>query len=77
MYRFLLLVLISAFLTAAHAETVKGRIAVVSQQAGTIRVDVKGKDNKVTKVVVRTDANTRYEGSAGLKELGPPDLIEV
>jgi rhodanese-related sulfurtransferase len=27
--------------------------------------------------VVRTDANTRYDGASGLKDLGPPDLIEV
>ena len=61
----------------AHAETVKGRIAVVSKQAGTLQIDVKGKDKVVTKVVVRTDANTAYEGATGLKELGPPDLVEV
>ena len=77
MQRFIMLILVTAFVGLVHAETVKGRIAVVSQQAGTIRVDVKGKDNKVTKVVVRTDANTRYDGAAGLKDLGPPDLIEV
>ncbi len=77
MKKLILLILVTAFIGLAQAETVKGRIAVVSQQAGTIRIDVKGKDNKVTKVVVRTDANTRYEGTAGFKELGPPDLVEV
>jgi rhodanese-related sulfurtransferase len=62
---------------AAHAETVKGRIAVVSQQAGTIQIDVKDKSGAMSKVVVRTDANTRYDGAGGFKDLGPPDLIEV
>ena len=51
MQRLILLILVTTFVGLAHAETVKGRIAVVSQQAGTIRVDVKGKDNKVTKVI--------------------------
>jgi rhodanese-related sulfurtransferase len=64
-------------ISVAQAETVKGRIAVVSQQAGTIQIDVKGKDNAMSKVVVRTDANTRYDGASGFKDLGPPDLIEV
>jgi len=62
---------------AAQAETLKGRIAVVSQQAGTIQIEVGGEGKAVSKVVVRTGANTRYEGASGLKELGPPDLIEV
>ena len=75
--RFVLLCLWAVF-GAAQAETVKGRIAVVSQQAGTVQIEVKGKDKKTTtKVVVRTDANTRYAGASGLKDLGPPDLIEV
>jgi len=56
----------------ADAETVKGRIQVVSKQAATIQINVKGK-----KVVVRTDANTQFDGAAGLKDLNPPDLIEV
>ena len=77
MQRFILVFLVVAFLGAAHAETIKGRIAVVSKQAGTVQIDVKGKDNTVRKVVIRTDANTQYEGTTGLKALGPPDLIEV
>ena len=77
MKKLLLLILVTAFVGVAQAETVKGRIAVVSKQAGTIQIDVKGKDKSVTKVVVRTDANTRFEGASGLQELGPPDLIEV
>ncbi len=79
MQRLILLVSLVALISVAQAETVKGRIAVVSKQAGTIQIDVKGEDEgaKGTKVVVRTDANTRYEGAAGLKALGPPDLIEV
>jgi len=66
-----------AFVGGAQAEALKGRIAVVSQQAGTIQIEVGGEGEAVNKVVVRTDANTRYDGAAGLKELGPPDLIEV
>jgi len=78
MKRLIQLVFLVAMIGTAQAEAVKGRIAVVSQQAGTIQIEVKSKDKKsVTKVVVRTDANTRYEGAAGLKDLGPPDLIEV
>ena len=61
-----------ACVTIANAETVKGRIQVVSKQAATIQIDVEGE-----KVVVRTDANTRYDGATGIKDLGPPDLIEA
>lgn len=72
------LVLILSFLAlagagTAQAETVKGRIANISNKAGTIQIKVKGKGE----VVVRTDADTQYVGAAGLKELGPPDLIKV
>lgn len=77
MYRLMILIMLTAALGVAQAETVKGRIAVVSQQAGTIQVEVQGKDGAMSKVVVRTDAATAYDGAAGLKELGPPDLIEV
>jgi len=72
MRRLCLFLSLVAFAVVAHAETVKGRIQVVSKQAATIQIDVQGK-----KVVVRTDANTRYDGAAGLKDLNPPDLIEV
>ena len=77
MQRLMVFLLLAVASAVVQAETVKGRIAVVSLQAGTIQVDVKGKDPaaKPTKVVIRTDANTRYEGAAGLKELSPPDLI--
>ena len=77
MKRIIVFVFLAALAGVVQAETVKGRIAMVSKQAGTIQVEVKGKDKSVTKVVVRTDANTRYEGAGGLKDLGPPDLIEV
>ncbi len=73
MKRLILLVSLLALAVVAQAETVKGRIAEISKKAGTIQINVKG----AGKVVVRTDANTQYEGTAGLKELGPPDLIEV
>ena len=61
-----------AFSQALRAEVVKGRIQTVSKQAGTVQIGVKDK-----KVVIRTDANTRFEGFASIKELSPPDLIEV
>ena len=77
MKKLMVFVFVALLAGLAQAETVKGRIAVVSKQAGTLQIDVKGKDKSVTKVVVRTDANTVYDGAAGLKELGPPDLVEV
>ena len=77
MKRLIVLIVAAALAGLAQAETVKGRIAVVSKQAGTLQIEVKGKDKSVTKVVVRTDDNTVYDGAAGLKELGPPDLVEV
>jgi rhodanese-related sulfurtransferase len=77
MKRLMVFILAVAFVGLVQAETVKGRIAVVSKQAGTLQIDVKGKDKAVTKVVVRVDANTVFEGAASLKELGPPDLVEV
>ena len=61
-----------AFTQALRAEVVKGRIQTVSKQAGTVQIGVKGK-----KVVIRTDANTRFDGFTSIKELSPPDLIEV
>jgi len=63
---------LAAFAALVQAETVKGRIQVVSKQAATIQIDVKG-----DKVVVRTDDDTQFDGTAGLKDLNPPDLIEV
>ena len=61
-----------AFSQVLRAETVKGRIQTVSKQAGTVQIGVKDK-----KVVIRTDANTKYEGFSGIDELSPPDLIEA
>jgi rhodanese-related sulfurtransferase len=60
------------FAPALLADMVKGRIQTVSRQAGSIQIGV---DDK--KVVIRTDANTRFEGFTGIAELGPPDLVEV
>ncbi|MEN8762023.1 MAG: rhodanese-like domain-containing protein [Thiogranum sp.] len=72
MRRLFLFLSLIGFVALVQAETVKGRIQVVSKQAATVQIDVKGK-----KIVVRTDADTQFEGAAGLKDLGPPDLIEV
>jgi len=72
MRRLFLFFSLVTFAALVQAETVKGRIQVISRQAATIQIDVKGE-----KVVVRTDANTRFDGAAGLKDLNPPDLIEA
>jgi rhodanese-related sulfurtransferase len=77
MKRLMVLIVVAMLAGVVHAETVKGRIAVVSKQAGTIQLDVKDKDGKTSKVVVRTAPGTVYEGMSGLKDLGPPDLVEV
>lgn len=73
----LLVWLIAALLLAGvsptWADSVKGRIDVISNKARTIQIDVKGK----LPVVVRFGDQTRYEGAADIDELGPPDLIEV
>ena len=61
-----------AFTQALHAEVVKGRIQTVSKQAGSVQIGVKNKN-----VVIRTDANTKFDGFTSISELGPPDLIEV
>ena len=61
-----------AFTQALHAEVVKGRIQTVSKQAGSVQIGVKDQ-----KVVIRTDANTRFDGFTSLDELSPPDLIEA
>ena len=79
MQRWMIVLSLVTLFGAAQAETVKGRIAVVSTQAGTIQLEVaaKGEGASAQQLVVRTDSNTRYDGAAGLKDLGPPDLIEV
>ena len=59
--------------TLAAAETAKGRIKYISKKASTIQLSVKGKEP----VVVRFDKNTVFENAAGIKELGPPDLLKV
>lgn len=73
MKRLIVSICLLALAGFVQAETVKGRIAGISNKAGTIQIDVKD----AGQVVVRTDANTQYEGATGLKDLGPPDLIEV
>jgi len=72
MRRLFLFFSLVTFAALVQAETVKGRIQVVSKQAATIQIDVKGK-----KLVIRTDADTQFDGAAGIKGLNPPDLIEV
>jgi hypothetical protein len=62
-----------ALSSGAVADTAKGRIKHISSKASTIQLSVKGKEP----VVVRFDKNTVFENAAGIKELGPPDLLKV
>ena len=55
-----------------RAEVVKGRVQTVSKQAGTVQIGVKDR-----KVVIRTDASTRFDGFTSIDQLSPPDLIEA
>ena len=57
----------------AMSDTAKGRIKFISNKANTIQIDVKGKEP----VVVSFGAETQWEGASGIKDLGPPDLIQV
>ena len=61
-----------AFTQVLRAEVVKGRIQTVSKQAGTVQIGVKDR-----KVVIRTDANTKFDGFTSIDQLNPPDLIEA
>lgn len=61
-----------AFPQLLHADVIKGRIQSVSRQAGSVQIG----DND-RKVVIRTDANTKFDGFTSLSELNPPDLIEA
>jgi len=56
---------------SAWSATAKGRIKYISNKASTVQIDVKNAEP----VVVRFDANTRYEGVDGIESLAPPDLI--
>jgi rhodanese-related sulfurtransferase len=55
------------------ADTVKGRIMEISKKSSTIQIGVKGKDP----VVVGFNADTKFIETAGIEDLGPPDLIKV
>jgi rhodanese-related sulfurtransferase len=70
-----LLLLVSAALglpASACADTVQGRVEDISSKASTIQVEVDGKSQ-----VVLFGPQTQYVNAAGIKEIGPPDLIEV
>jgi rhodanese-related sulfurtransferase len=58
---------------AVFADTVKGRIKYISNKASSIQIDVTGK----APVVVKFDSNTQFVGAKDIKDLSPPDLIEV
>ncbi len=76
MIRKLTVILATSLLLATGpvlADTAKGRIKYISDKANTIQLDVKDKPA----VVVRFDANTAYDGVAGIDDLLPPDLIQV
>ena len=55
------------------ADTVKGRIQELSKKASTIQIDVKGE----VPVVVRYDERTEFVNADGVKDLSPPDLLQV
>jgi rhodanese-related sulfurtransferase len=61
-----------AFTPVLHAELLKGRIETVSKEAGSVQIVVNDE-----KVVIRTDANTKFDGFSNIGELAPPDLIEA
>lgn len=69
----LLIALLMIFAVTTQADTVQGRIKYISNKAGSIQIAVKGK----APVLVTFDKNTRFVEANGIKELGPPDLIEV
>ena len=66
-------VLTLGFIGSLNAEMLKGRISTVSKKAGTIQIDIKKKGP----AVVRIGPETKFIGFAGIKELNPPDLVEV
>lgn len=71
--KILILFLTLGFVGSANAEILKGRISTVSKKAGTIQINIKDKGP----AVVRVGTDTIFEGAKGIKELSPPDLIEV
>jgi rhodanese-related sulfurtransferase len=71
--KILILFLTLGFVGSANAEILKGRISTVSKKAGTIQINIKDKGP----AVVRVGTDTIFEGTKGIKELSPPDLIEV
>jgi rhodanese-related sulfurtransferase len=55
------------------ADTVKGRIQYISNKASSIQLTPKGQ----SPVMIKFGDTTEFVGAAGIKDLSPPDLIEV
>jgi rhodanese-related sulfurtransferase len=62
-----------AFATAVSADTVKGRIDDISNKGSTIKLTPEGQPP----ATVMFGPETQYVNAASIKDLGPPDLIEV
>ena len=74
MFKKLFIILLAVgFTGSVYAEVLKGRISTKSKKAGTLQIDIKKKGP----AVVRIGPNTVFEGASGIKELNPPDLIQV
>jgi rhodanese-related sulfurtransferase len=70
--RFMILLLVSALPGIALADTVKGRIAQISEKAQTLQIRVENGFD-----VVHLGKSTQFVNAKGLKDLGPDDLVEV
>ena len=74
MFKKLFIILLAVgFTGSVYAEVLKGRISTKSKKAGTLQIDIKKKGP----AVIRIGPNTVFEGASGIKELNPPDLIQV
>jgi len=74
MFKKLFIILLAiGFTGSVYAEVLKGRISTKSKKAGTLQIDIKKKGP----AVIRIGPNTVFEGASGIKELNPPDLIQV
>ena len=74
MYKKLVILLLAlGFVGSSNAEVLKGRINTVSKKAATVQINIKDKGS----AVVRIGPDTVFDGFKSIKELNPPDLIEV
>jgi rhodanese-related sulfurtransferase len=69
----LLTTVLMAQTASLSADTVKGRIQYISSKANAIQLTPKGQPP----MMVKFGASTEFVGAGGIKDLSPPDLIEV